>query len=330
VRDLGVSKSALRALALLAALIAIAGLAAAPAPAATPGGPVDVELHARATDGYFATLTSEGDRLQLDLSRDLFEGVIYTFHGRVSSQGIHAKIGDLGAVDLRFTPTEKSRRVDPPEHCRGARATLTTGVFAGHLDLHAELGLTSLDSWRVKGQVATPGWQCQKTTFSQFVEEAPSNITYTLLQASAGGEGPSFDAYTGTDAEHPNPVGASISAALETHRGRVRVGHYATAFGHAGSFSFDSALTGATVDPPKPFSGSATYCSTCAPGSQWSGDLTVRLPGLARPTPLTGPAFTTTLQSLQGAGPERSTTEETSTTVEGGSSHRSASRGGSR
>jgi hypothetical protein len=328
VRNLGVSKSALRALALLGAMIAVAGLATAPAPAATPGGPVNVELHARATNGYFATLTSEGDRLQLDLSRGLFEGVIYTFHGRVSSQGIHARIGDLGAVDLRFTPTDKSRQVDPPKHCRGARATVTPGVFAGQMRLHAELGLTSLNVRRVKGQVATPGWRCQKTTFKQFVEGAPSNITYTLLQASAGGEGPSFDAYTGTDAEHPNPSVASISGAVETRRGGVKVGHYATAFGHSGAFSFDNALAGATVNPPKPFSGSATYCSTCAPGAQWSGDLSVRLPGLARPIPLAGPGFTATLQSFQGGGPELGTTEGESTTIEGGSSGHSKHRGG--
>lgn len=327
-RNLGVSKSALRALALLGALIAILCLAAAPAPAATPRGPVNVELHARTSDGYLATLTSEGDRVQLVLSRDLFEGVIYTFHGRVSTHGIHAKIGNFGSIDLRFTPTDKSKRIDPPRHCRGARASATAGVFVGRLRLHAELGLTSLNVRQVKGQVATPGWRCQKTTFKQFVEGAPSNVTYTVLQASAVEEGPSFDAYTGTDAEHPVPLGASISAAVETRRGRVKVGHYATAFGHAGSFSFDSALTGATVDPPKPFSGSATYCSTCVPGSQWSGDLSVRLPGLARPTPLTGPGFTATLESFQGGGPELSTTEGESTTVEGGSSGHSEHRGG--
>jgi hypothetical protein len=68
-------------------------------------------------------------------------------------------------------------------------------------------------------------------------------------------------------------------------------------------FSFDGELTSASVTAPKPFLGHATYCGSCAPGSQWTGDLRVSLPGIPGKVALAGSAFEATLNQFEsGAG----------------------------
>ena len=84
-----------------------------------------------------------------------------------------------------------------------------------------------------------------------------------------------------------------------THRGPVSVDHFAIVLAK-NAFSFDSGLTAATVTPPRPFCGSATYCRGCEPGSQWTGDLSVLLPGIGRPIPLTGSDYRAGLETLPG------------------------------
>jgi hypothetical protein len=277
---------------------------AAPALAAEPasrGGPVNAGLSAKASNGYSATLKSEGDRLQLTLAREFASVLVYSFHGRVSTTGIRARVGDLGTIDLRFDPSGKTKRVAPPRHCSGPKATVTEGHFLGELHFRAERGVAAIDLSQATGYVATPGWRCHREGVASFLESAPSNFSYTVLQAKDSKRQLGFSALAGVDPEHPTATGAEFSASIETRRGSLTIDHAAATLA-VNVFSFDTALSTATVTPPKPFRGSATYCRACAPGSQWSGDLSVSLPGIGAPVDLTGPAYEVSLKGYQGGG----------------------------
>jgi hypothetical protein len=289
------------AAAALLSLVLVSG--ARGAVSSLPRGPVNAYIYAKATNGYSAQLKSEGDKLRLTISRGLFPSLVYTFHGRVSGAGIHAKIADLGVIDLKFSPSGNVRHGKPPKHCDGPRATQVEGHFVGELDFHAERGVTGFDLTSTKGSVAAPGWRCRKESFEDYLQAAPSGSTYTLLQAIVPGRPGGFTALAAVDAEHPGPIGAEFSASARTHRGSVTVDHLAVALAK-NALSFDRTLTTATVDPPRPFTGNAAYCRTCATGSRWTGDLSVLLPGIDGPIAMTGSDYRPTLKSLVGRGPE--------------------------
>lgn len=260
-------------------------------------GPVDAGLYVKASNRYSAELKSEGGKLQLVLSRGIFPALVYTFHGQVSAVGIKARIADLGAIDLRFKSSGKTKQVRAPRNCSGGRAILTEGHFLGELSFRAELGVTSIDVAHAKGWVIAPGWRCHPPGLEALPEHAPSGVTYTALQVLDRSEPIGFGALAGTDAEHPEAIGASLSGWARTQRGPVRVDHFAIAVA-AGAFSFDSSLESATVTPPSPFHGSATYCRSCDASSQWTGDLSVRLPGIGHRIALTGPRYRASLRTL--------------------------------
>lgn len=289
-------------LCVLAAHVAPA-LGADPAPAR---GPVNAEFFAKASNGYNATLKSEGDRLQLTLARDIFPGLVYSFHGRVSASGIEARIADLGTIDLRFVPAGKTKRVAPPKHCTGPEATLTEGHFLGAFHFRAEGGVAKIDLAHARGAITTPGWHCKSVIPKNIFESAPSDLSYTFLQASEKARQVGFDAITTTDPHHPGVSGTEFSASMLTRRGPVKVVHVAVTLAE-NAFTSDSALSTATATPPEPFSGSATFCRACAAGSQWTGDLSVSLPGITAPVKLAGPGYDVSLKSFVGGGEESPT-----------------------
>jgi hypothetical protein len=267
------------------------------------GGPVNAQLFAKASNGYSAQLSSEGDKIRLTLSRGFLTGLIYTFRGHVSADGIEAKIAGLGNIDLHFVAAGKTKRRRPPRNCNGRLAQLTEGHFIGSFRFRAEQGAARIDVAHAKGSTAIPGWHCPHQSFKDFLESRPEGFTVTSLRAEDTKRQVGLLAFAGTDAEHPDPEGAEVSAAMVSRRGPVKVDHVAVVLSRS-IFSFDSALTSATVAPPSPFHGSATYCTTCAPGSRWTGDLRVSLPGVREEVSLVGPAFETTLKSVQASGSE--------------------------
>jgi hypothetical protein len=265
-------------------------------------GSVNVDLFAKGSDGYEAELASEGDKLRLSFSRGLLPALIYAFHGRVTAEGIQARIADLGTVELRFVATPgKTKKSHVPGRCGGGTVRVNKGHFVGRLDFRAELGAAKLDLSRAEGWVISPGWHCPNMSFKEAVESQSQGATYTLLRAEDKADHVTFGASAGTDAEHPEPVGSEIAAGMITRRGPVKVDHLAmTLATHA--FSFDAELASATVTPPEPFTGQATYCASCAPGSRWTGDLKVTLPGISGKVSLVGPAFDPSMKRIESGG----------------------------
>ena len=78
-----------------------------------------------------------------------------------------------------------------------------------------------------------------------------------------------------------------LAARIE-RRPTMRVYRFAYAFGDETTFLCDEELTWATVEPPRPFSGSASFSRSAQ--STWIGSLGVELPGVGI-VPLTGDEY---------------------------------------
>ncbi len=306
--EMRVRRSMVLTTAVLVSVLALCVASPAAARSLAQDRPIDIKLSAKASNGYKAELDSEGDKLRLTFSRGLFPGLTYVFHGKVSAKGIEARIADLGQIDLQFVPIGKTRTIRTPLRCGNARARVAEGNFVGSVSFRAELNAVRLDFSRAQGWIGTPGWYCPTTSFKEFVESQPKGRTYTLLEAEEKKRRVLFSTYAGTDAEHPEPVGAEISAGMVTRRGPVKVDHLAVALA-ANVFSFDDELTSATFTAHKPFEGRGSYCASCAAGSSWTGDLRVSLPGIAGKVALAGSGFNATLKRFTSGVGGRSEAE---------------------
>src|SRR6201999_412862 len=76
-------------------------------------------------------------------------------------------------------------------------------------------------------------------------------------------------------------------AVAAENSGGVTILRSASALGGSPTFSFDEALTSATIKPPAPFIGTGAFVREDDGSTGWTGSLAVRMPGLGT-VPLTG------------------------------------------
>jgi len=265
-------------------------------------GSVNAEFLAKASNGYEAKLSSQGDKVRLSFVRRSFE-LTYRFQARVTAAGIRARIADLGTIDLRFVPTGQASRVRLPRNCTGGAPKAIPGRFVGAFHFRGERGTTSVDLSHASGRVITPAWHCRNESFKELAESGPTETTYTLLEGHQRKRHLYLVSFTTTDAKHPVPGWAEVGAGMITRRGAVKVAHVAVEFApHI--FTFGSESPNKTVEPSGPFKGRATYCPPCAPNSRWTGDLRVTLPGIPGKVLLTGSSFNITQKQIRTEGAE--------------------------
>jgi len=89
------------------------------------------------------------------------------------------------------------------------------------------------------------------------------------------------------------PTGFFLAGTSERH-GALRINRSALAEGKPATFDVLDDLSSATVSPPKPFAGTATFKRNADGSTEWFGTLSVALPGVES-TALTGPTFTANL-----------------------------------
>lgn len=286
-----------------------------PAPAATPdvsglfgfGGTSPTEFSARASNGY--TIDVEGSGRQVTLSASGPAGTaVYIVTGRVSSRGIVADFGKQGRVDVEFRPSRRVRVEMPPRRCKGEPRVTRWGVFAGTIRFAGERGYTRLRLRRARGRThRTPSWKCKRPRGDSDQpgsgeepeipgEESEDSLVLEIANRATGVEAGAFTF------RPPGEDGLTVFVAgVEERRGRMQIARFAFVPAKEASFSFDESLSMATIAPPAPFSGTATFQR--APGGPGSltGSLSVLLPGTAR-IPLVGAAYRTRLYRLSEDG----------------------------
>jgi hypothetical protein len=227
----------------------------------------------------------------------------------IGSGLLRARFGSIGTVKLHFRSGGKTKVGKTDKGCRGRAPEREDGIFRGAVKLEGEGGYFSLVAHRARGILSrsfrlscTPGHALKDISKPLFAYAAPN---YSIFVTSNGG---SIAMLLATSRQRSRAAflraahmqgegpGAELQAgALELTPG-VAVGHSAYAVGGEGTLL--TSLPGvhpatATLAPPPPFYGEASFHENSATSHSWSGTLGVSFPGLD--LPLTGPSYATSL-----------------------------------
>lgn len=209
---------------------------------------------------------------------------------------LHATLGKLGHLSLRFHPSEPPKtQQEPGADCKGRGSTEQKGRFAGSVRFRGEHGFTSVRATSASGQIFRSFKQvCRRP-------HEPRGVITRRKALSLGAyvkgnpDRASFGAYELASTSNSDSV--NYSASTTEHRGRMTITRSASAFAEPSTLVVsNSSLRPATasVAPPFPFSGTATLEHGQGTAYTWSGDLSVDLPGFGT-LPLTGHSFSAKL-----------------------------------
>jgi hypothetical protein len=270
-------------------VIALLGLPAGAAAEDEAEKPFSAEFSVEGSNGYRISVYGRSNSVTVSV----FEGrprpgkrvvAEYTAAGTVSTEGIEATFGDLGEISVQFQPSGKVSRSKPklPKHCsRPRRIVRQEGVFVGTIRFTGEANYTAFEGEEADGSIGTPD-ELFCVSFANGSHPLSPVLTVATTLHDLG-----FDAVL-----FPGRSQVRFEAARLEKDGRVSIRRSVSVEGPPSSFKFDRKLTTATVIPPPPFVGTATYRRKPGRGNfSWSGSLTVSFPG-APEVPLTSPSFT--------------------------------------
>jgi hypothetical protein len=267
---------------LLASAIAIVLLlVAASAPAASPeqGTIVNVELGLKATNGLRAQLETADDGTVTLEVRNEDQLVSYEVQGKVTEEGLRVRFGRLGLIDVAFTPTGTLSSTAPPAGCTGEPRTLREGIFAGTIDFSGERDYVRIKAAQTAGSMSVISqWQCPDppaslarplARSSQSEKRAASLIAYGIRCACAFAAGRHF---------HEGKVRSIFYGFKGERREGVEIFRASVARAGGSAFAVDLVAGTATVRPPRPFRGRATFKPGFGDRPRWRS--TIRLPFL--------------------------------------------------
>jgi hypothetical protein len=248
------------------------------------------EAHLRGTNGYAVSLFISGAEVSLTVTGH-HATVQYSARGHVTKRLIKARFGQLGRVSLRFHPGQRPHLVpQPPGNCRGDGELVEPGVFVGRIEFVGEGRYTEVHARHAEGRVRKRA----KEVCHQEEESGRSHVGILIIQAHAKDGGASFTAFKPKSSSGSFPNESTfIASMIEPHRHLLI---FRTIESDSDGDAFTSTMShgqliGATIKPPAPFSGSATYMKKPAtPSEGWTGDLAGEFPGLGKVS-LTGSDF---------------------------------------
>jgi hypothetical protein len=297
---MGTLSRLVRATAIAALLTALAaGTASAARIESAPV--VRVELDLPADHGLSAHLeTSPDEDVTLEMARKwhgAFQGVTYEVPGKVSETGLRVKFGRLGLIDVVFTPTVTLDETAPSPGCTGAPRTLREGVFAGTIAFAGERGFVRIEAPQVEGSMSVIApWQCPEEDELGGFDSVPgfsrSNAKPTDRKresASLAAFGCGLHCFFGAGVHHRHSGGRSIFfGAKEERREGMEIFRVTSVRGPASAFDFDDEAGTATLDPPRPLKGHASFRGDHR-GGIWRS--TIRVPLLGSAPLRTGRGF---------------------------------------
>ena len=288
----------------LVSAIAVAGTLAAVlagmAPAASPeeGPIVRVELELKANHGLHAQLeTSDDKKVTLTLERKNWL-VTYKAQGQVNEQGLKSRFGRLGLIDVAFAPTRTLSVTEPSEGCTGEPRTLREGVFTGTIEFTGEREFVRIEGPQAEGSMSVISqWECPEgeeiapfAGISRFLAPRTGGAAGERETASLHASSRRCSCSFSAGIHHRKSGGGSIFYGGKGERREgMEIVRVTSAYGGAGAFVFDHAAGAASLRPPHPFSGRATFKRR--PGRDlWRSTIQVPLLG-ADPIRTSAPGF---------------------------------------
>jgi hypothetical protein len=282
-----------RALVLAGVILAVllAGVPAASA-AAAPIREAKFELH---EDGFLVVVKTEGSEEKLTLTLDRHgEVAFYELPAELTDDSVKARFGQFGELDYTFTPARRA----------GPCGELANGTFEGTFDFTGQNEYVKFEVPRARGTLlgtAKKGCKGGRTA------AAPRRAATEAKREAAADE-----AFLIGHSTPPWPVKSLfVMEVEEKHRHRVLfdalqdekvegmlVARGAEAVGPRGDFTWNLKAGTAHIDPPAPFTGSATYKRHPRGHAVWRGSLTAPVLG-GEPISLAGGDFR--VQLLKGS-----------------------------
>jgi hypothetical protein len=279
-----------RAAALLAVFVLLFFAAPAAGSTSTYFSPATANFSLPAGNGY--RIVVERTRGQVSLSvfragKSFFATTSYTVRAKALPQRIDARFGKFGRVSVRLK-TERMRKGKLEDQCKGKPETIRFGVFVGTIRFRGEGGYTSVAAKHAEGRLSSG--QRIKCVFPNLrpgswpVAHESRQVPPSLV-ASQGRH-----RFVQVEASSGKQRGIIVVAGSSERRGRMEIFRDAFAEARPASFVFASDLSSATVQPPLPFEGEASF-QRASSGPIWSGSLSVDFPG-REDVQLAGPRFT--------------------------------------
>lgn len=293
----------MRALLLIPAIAILTMLTVASGPAVAEVGPEDgtivtVKLELPESNGLEAQLEADDEGMvtlevgRIDTPDVAGRAVVYKAKGRVSETGLKVQFGRLGLIDVAFSPTETLGSTEPSAGCTGAPRTWRRGVFTGTIDFTGEREYVHIQTSQVEGTMnVISAWQCpeEPILFKDALPSAASSknpkkkVSATLY---AGGR--RCDCTFAAGVHFPKGRGESLFYGVRNEsREKMEIGRVIVARGSGSAFVYDHAAGTATLRPPPPFIGRATFKGRAYPGGDpgdgWVSTLwrsTIRMPFL--------------------------------------------------
>lgn len=284
---------------------ALAVLCFVPAAAASAkeARPFSTEFSVRASNGYLISVSAGRHQLTItvaegDLRSNHVVETTYTAPGAASPKGVEANLGTLGEISLRFVPSGRTiakRRPGLPKGCKAPQTVIRrVGDFVGVMRFEGEAGYTAAEATEVHGSAGIPeGLFC--ATFSNGSggeKHHPHPRVPSPPYLSATTAHNALDFAVAATGHHDGRVRFVASSTEKS--GAISISRWVSVVAAPSNFELGPRLTTATVTPPPPFSGTATFRRRQKGPPLWTGSLAVSFPG-APGTLLTGPNFTSVI-----------------------------------
>jgi hypothetical protein len=249
----------------------VSAASALAAPAVPPGG-----FRLLASNGYSLTVasfhkpdTERGEVLVLAGTHGA--AVLYFARATVTDTSIEADLGQVGKIDVDFVPSGEARA--ERSKCGGRPVAVDSGRYVGTVEFRGEQGYSEADATSARGDAKfTLSLACGEIRSEGVGGHSPG----ALLRAHGQTTQFHFEARKNS----PTRV-ARFNATINERRGPLRITRGVAAEAGPAAFDYDVAAGTATVSPPAPFDGEATYRRGPGRSTSWHGALTVDFPGRA-------------------------------------------------
>lgn len=273
-----------------AALVMAVGLvavAAAPPSLAAKGRKFEIppgrnaHLSVAGTHGYRITIERSRGHVSLTARKGPGSATYFAPGDSGHDDSIHARFPGVGRVSVRFQASGKPKKLE--SLCSGPKSIRQAGRFIGTIAFDGEQGFTRVAATHAHGYV--------EQTFRAICREPNGlpgqtpDLPSLQTWSSSPGRGMGLDVIEfPKPAAAPAPIPALTVFSANTVEARqgmtifrsVNVSARATSFTVEGP---PDRPESATLSPPKPFHGTATFHAAPGGPGEWDGTISVELPG---------------------------------------------------
>jgi hypothetical protein len=236
-------------------------------------------LKVKASNGYTILVLASSERVDGRGQAGLIVygrggSATYAAPAIVTATRLDADLGALGRISLEIAPTGRKKTLR--SRCEGESESLSyePRLYSGAFEFHGEEGYADVSTAAPREYARFPLYFLCGVSTSGETSGADLPGARLRLRARSGSSGLSLQA-------NKNRQGARTRFEVRTHEKRkgIAISRSQTLWFGSDAFDYDPLLRSATLAPPAPFSGRASFYRGAPAADRWSGNLTVDLPG---------------------------------------------------